>query len=271
MKLTLLLALAALSLSAADNTLTPAEKKQGWQLLFDGKSMKGWLDPAKKNVPGDAWAVADGTLHTVVKPRIEEDLFSEKSYRDFELVFDWKITPKGNTGLKYRIQRTVFVDNTKKQPGPNGFEGIMGREMASKASDRTKLADGASGFVYTIGFEYQLIDDDANRDALSGLDKQTGALYSMIPASQKAAKPAGEWNSSKLVVKGQHVEHWLNGVKVLDASLEDPRVKEAAAKRWGPAPEVRDALSNPRPEGSISLQHHGNLVWFKNIKVRETK
>jgi hypothetical protein len=271
MKFMLLMLLAALSLSAADNTLTREEKKQGWQLLFDGKTMKGWRDPAKMNVPGDAWAISDGAIHTVLKPRIEEDLFSEKSYRDFELLFDWKITPKGNTGLKYRIQRTVFMDSSKAIKGPHGFEGLLGREMAAKASDRAKLPPDAKGNVYSIGFEFQLIDDETNRDALSGAEKQTGALYSMIPASQKAARPAGEWNTSKLVVKGQHVEHWINGVKVLDASLDDPRVKAMAAKRWGPAPEVREALSNPKPEGPITLQHHGNLVWFKNLKIRELK
>ena len=271
MRFLILVALAAIALPGADNTLTPDEKQQGWQLLFDGKSMKGWLDPAKKNVPGDAWAVSDGTLHTVAKPRIEEDLFSEKTYGDFELAFDWKISPGGNSGLKYRIQRAIFVDNTKVQPGPNGFEGILGRELASHASDRAKLAPGAKGFVYTVGFEFQLIDDERHADAKSGPDRQTGALYSMIPASAKAARPAGEWNSSRLVVKGARIEHWINGVKALDGSLDDQRIRDGAAKRWGPAPEIRDALMKPKPRGMISLQHHGDPVWFKNIRIREMK
>ncbi len=271
MRLFALILLAALGLSAADNTLTPDEKRQGWQLLFDGKTMKGWLDPAKKVKPGNAWAVSDGTLHTTLKPTIEEDLFTEKSYGDFELLFDWKLSERGNTGLKYRIQRTLFVDNSKKQPGPNGFEGLLGRELATHPSDRAKLADGGTGFVYTIGFEFQLLDDARHPDARNGETRQTGALYSMIPATAKTAHPAGEWNTSRLVVRGKHIEHWVNGTKVLDGSLDDPRVRAASEKRWGPAPEIREALINPKPAGPISLQHHGDLVWFKNIKIRELK
>lgn len=271
MKRILLIALAALPLAAADNTLTSAEKAQGWKLLFDGKTMKGWQDPAKKKVPGDAWTVEDGTLHTVLKPRIAEDLLTAKSYGDFELLFDWKLSPRGNTGLKYRIQRTVFVDHSKRIAGPNGFEGMLGREMAAKASDRAKLADGVRGEEYSVGFEFQLLDDERHPDAKNGETRRTGALYSMIPASTQAAKPAGEWNTSKLVVKGQSFEHWINGVKVLEGSLNDPRVAEAAAKRWGPAPEIREALTHPRPSGYITLQHHGDMVWFKNLKIRELK
>ena len=126
-----LVLLAAASLGmAADNTLTPAEKKAGWRLLFDGKTMQGWLDPAKKNQPGDAWAVENGCLKTRLKPRISEDLISEDSFGDFELTFDWRISLGGNTGVKYRIQDTVFVDNTKIQAGPGAFEGMLGREIA---------------------------------------------------------------------------------------------------------------------------------------------
>ena len=101
---------------------------------------------------------------------------------------------------------------------------------------------------------------------------QTGALYSMIAATAKAAKPAGEWNSSMLKLQGQHFEHWINGTKVLEGSLKDPAIAAGAEKRWGKyAPEVRDLLSNPKPSGPFSLQHHGDPVWFRNIKVRTLK
>src|SRR5688500_10684678 len=115
---------------AQDNVLSPDEKREGWKLLFDGKTMKGWQDPAKKKVPGTAWKVAHGTLTTTQKPQIEEDLITEKSYGDFELKFDWRVASGGNTGLKYRIQQAVFVNNSKKEEGPGGFEGTMGRELA---------------------------------------------------------------------------------------------------------------------------------------------
>lgn len=271
MRTVLVLVCCAMAAAGADNVLTSEEKAAGFRLLFDGRTMNGWRDPARQNVPGDAWMVEDGTLRTVLKPRITEDLLTEEEFGDFELLFDWRLSERGNTGLKYRIQRTVFVDHTRRQPGPNGFEGMLGREMAGRYSDRAKLPAGATGEVYSVGFEFQLLDDDRHPDARRGPDRQTGALYSMIPASAKASLPVGEWNHSRLVVRGTHVEHWVNGVKVLAGSLDDERIREGVSRRWGPAPEIREALLKPRPKGLIALQHHGDLVWFKNLKIRELR
>jgi hypothetical protein len=253
---------------AADNTLTPEEAKQGWTLLFDGKSMRGWQDPAKKNAPGDAWEIRDGCLKTRLNPRIEEDLVSEESYGDFELQYGWKLPLAGNTGVKYRIQGTVFVASSKQQTGPGGFEGLLGREMAGGFSERSKLAPGERAFVYTVGFECQLIDDERHRDALKDARHLTGALYSMLAPAKRAARPAGEWNSGKVRVKGDRFEHWVNGVMVLEGSLGDPAIRQGAEKRWGPAPQVKEMLTHPKPRGPVGLQHHGDEVWFKNIKVR---
>ncbi len=273
MRLLAALALVLVCLPALpqDNQLTAQQKAAGWRLLFDGKTMHGWLDPARKNVPGLSWALEDGTLTTVLKPRIEEDLISKDSYADFELEFDWRVSERGNTGLKYRLQREIFVDNTTVKPGPNGFEGVLGRELAAKASNRKKLAPDAKGFVYTVAFEFQLIDDKRHPDALRGPDRQTGALYSMIPPTASPARPAGEWNHGRLVVKGKHVEHWVNGEKVLDASLDDPRVISGVEKRWKPAPEILSDLKNPKLSGPIALQHHGDRVWFRNLRIRELR
>ena len=252
-----------------DNVLSPDEKREGWRLLFDGKTMKGWQDPGKKKAAGTAWRVENGTLTTTQKPQIEEDLITEKNYGDFELKFDWKVAPGGNTGLKYRIQQAIFVNNSKKENGPGGFEGTIGRELASKVSDRKTLDAKSTAFVYTVAFEFQLIDDERHPDALRGPTRQTGALYSMLPATAKAARPAGEWNSSLLKVTGQVFEHWVNGTKVLEGSLLDPEVAKGAEQRWGKyAPTVRDMLTNPKPVGPFALQHHGDPVWFRNIKIR---
>ena len=271
MRLLVVTLAASLAASAADNVLTADEKRDGFRLLFDGKTFRNWQDPAKKNLPGDAWAISDGALKTVVKPRIEEDLLSEQEYGDYELRFDWRVSEGGNTGLKYRLQRLIFVDKTKVQPGPGGFEGLLGREISNPRSDRTKLPTAAGGFVYTIGFEYQLIDDQRHPDAKRGPDRRTGALYSMIPPVEGHAKPAGDWNSSRLIVRGDRVEHWLNGTKVLDASLKDDRVIAGVNKRWKDVPSIRENLTNPKPRGFIALQHHGDEVWFRSIRVREMK
>ena len=271
MRLVAPLLLVVFAVAAQDNSLTPDEKRSGWKLLFDGKTMNGWLDPAGKNQPGDAWLIEDGTLTTRVKPRIEEDLITAASYGDFELKFDWKVSESGNTGVKYRLQDQVFVDKAKVQLGPGGFEGLLGREMANPKSDRKALSE-QGGFLYTIAFEFQLLDDERHPDARRDAAHRTGALYAMIPANTTTAKPAGEWNTGRLVVKGDQFEHWINGTKVLSGSLKDPRESAGVEKRWGKwAPKLAAMLSDPKRSGPIALQHHGDRVWFRNLKVRELK
>jgi hypothetical protein len=268
MKILGLVLVAAACAAAADNTLTPEEQKAGWRLLFDGKTFAHWRDPKTLNVPGDAWTIEEGCLRTVKRPRIGEDLLTTESFSNFELQFDWKVPPRGNTGVKYLIQREVFMDHSKVVPGPDGFEGMVGRELASHASDRARLAPGGRGEVYTVAFEFQLLDDVGHPDALHGDDRKTGALYRGLAPTAHPAHPAGEWNHGLLVVQGKHIEHWVNGVKVVDGRLDDPRVIEEVKKRWGPAPEVVHDLTQPKLSGPIALQFHGDEVWFKNIKVR---
>jgi hypothetical protein len=268
MRVAALLCFTAFGTAAADNILSPAERKAGWILLFDGKTMNGWRDPAKRNPPGDAWVIEHGTLKTRAKPRLAEDLVTAESYGDFELMFDWRVSPGGNTGLKYRLQKFIFIDDTKKQTGPGGFEGMLGREIANPRSDRSTMAPDATGSEYTVGFEFQLIDDQKHADARRDLRHTTGSLYSMIAPSGQAARPAGEWNHARLVVQGNRVEHWLNGTKVLEASLDSEPVRAGVAKRWSQVPAIFEALTKPKPEGPIALQHHGDEVWFRNLKIR---
>jgi hypothetical protein len=154
MRVFALLCLIAFAAPAADNTLAPAEMEAGWVLLFDGKTMNGWRDPAKRNPPGDAWVIDNGTLKTRAKPRLAEDLLSAESYGDFELVFDWRVSPGGNTGLKYRLQKLIFIDDTKKQEGPGGFERMLGREIENPRSDRSRMAENATGSEYTVGLSF---------------------------------------------------------------------------------------------------------------------
>lgn len=255
----------------ADNQLTPEEKKQGWALLFDGSTFKHWQDPAKKTPPGDAWTIEDGCLKTLANPRITEDLVSDRSYGDFELQFDWKVSERGNTGLKYRLQRTIFLDAAKMKEFKGTFEEIIGAQLKTGVSQRATLASGVKGQEYTVAFEFQLIDDERHPDARRGVSRQTGALYSMIEPSSHPGHPAGEWNHGLLVLKGNHVEHWVNGVKVIDASLEDEQVRAAVAKRWKAAPEVLEDLTHPKQTGAFMLQNHGDVAWFKNIKIHELK
>lgn len=252
------------------NQLTDAEKKAGWRLLFDGKTFKNWIDPAKHTPPGDSWAIEDGCLKARPNPRITEDLFSKETFGDFELTWEWKIAPGGNSGIKYRIQDTVFLDTAKLKAITPKFEEQMGYELQHHISDRARLAPDARAQNYVVGFEYQMIDNSTNKDAQRGGKYQTGALYDMIPPSESAAKAPGEWNSSRLLVRGEHVEHWLNGTKVVDSDLTSEAVKASSQKRWGPAPKLMQMLiDHPRKQCPISLQNHGDDAWFRSIKIRK--
>jgi hypothetical protein len=247
--------------SGATNTLSPEEKSAGWILLFDGKSMKGWVDPRQKTPPGDAWSIEDGCLKATSKPRIREDLFTTQTFRDFELVFDWRISRAGNSGVKYRIQDHFFV---LERESNEKFEASVRRTLQHRTARRPD-----KGEDYVVGFEYQLTDDKNNEDSRSNIKHTAGALYDMVAPSTAAARPAGAYNHSRIVLRGNHVEHWLNGVKVVDSSLDAPEAMAGIQNRWSIAPALYEMLSKqPKKACPISLQNHGDEAWFRDIKIR---
>jgi hypothetical protein len=257
-------ALFALASRGADNTLSPEERQAGWILLFDGQTMNNWDDPRLKTPPGDAWTIEDGCLKANPHPRITEDLFSKDDYTDFELEFDWKISPAGNSGLKYRIQDHRFIPPEEPGTGRERFEQSVERAFIHPVTQRP-----SRGQDYVIGFEYQIIDDKRNEDAHAGPKHAAGALYDMVAPSRSATKPVGEFNHSRLVVRGNHIEHWMNGVKVVDSSLDSPEALQGIQSRWGIAPHVYQLLATqPKKNCPISLQNHDSAAWFRNIKIR---
>jgi hypothetical protein len=159
--------------------------------------------------------------------------------------------------VKYRLQRTVSLDPAAK----GSFEANVQHELDDP--------DGASGQVYTVAFEMQLIDDERHPDAKKSADRVTGALYSMLPPVKHPAHPAGQWNHAKISVRGTRFEHWINGELVLSGTLDDPAGLANLKKRWTDGPGVYDLLAHPKPSGQITLQHHGDKVWFRNLKIRE--
>ena len=239
------------------NTITTDEKLAGWTLLFDGRTMNGWDDPGAKTPAGDAWTIEDSCLRANAHPRIVEDLFTKASYTDFELGFDWRISPQGNSGLKYRIQDHLFVFPMR--PGES-FEQSVERSFLNRVSGRP-----ARGQDYVIGFEYQILDSPAQIDPR----QTTGALYEMVAPSGQPARPVGEFNHSRIVLRGNRVEHWLNGVKVVDTTLDSPEALRGIEKRWDVAPHVYGMLAKqPSKSCPISLQNHGDAAWFRNLKIR---
>ncbi|HUF79889.1 MAG TPA: DUF1080 domain-containing protein [Burkholderiales bacterium] len=262
----------ACSAFAADapNTLTPAEKAAGWRLLFDGRTLNGWEDPAREKPPGDAWTVEDGCIRAVPKARVREDLPTLETFGDFELAFEWKISPRGNSGVKYRIQdRLILV--TGAAPGAK-FEDRVEAELRHRTVTRGAVKPGMGIEEYLVAFEYQVIDDHGHPDAAHSPDRAAGSLYSMLAPSKQAAKPAGQFNQAKIVVRGENVEHWLNGEKVLTGRLDAPAIGEKLAKRWGKGSKVYQLLTaQPKKKTPIALQHHVDEAWFRTIKIRELR
>jgi hypothetical protein len=213
----------------AANTLTAAEKKDGWILLFDGHSLDGWRGYKKPDTTDSRWKV-DGDSLTLPPDNGKDthgqrDIITKDTFDQFELVVDWKIAQGGNSGIKY------FV--------------LEDRDSA-------------------IGHEYQVIDDERHPDAKVGPHRQTAAFYDVLQANDRPLKPAGEWNTTRIVVRGQTVEHWLNGKKVLQYELNSPALNAAIEKSKFKGME----RFGKRQNGSILLQDHGNQVWFRNIKIR---
>lgn len=225
------------------NTLTEKEKRQGWRLLFDGKSTDGWRSARGQSFPDRGWKVEDGVLTVLETGGAESeaggDIITEEIFGNFELVVDFKITEGANSGIKY------FVDpELNKGPGSS------------------------------IGPEYQILDDDKHPDAKMGVNanRTLGSLYDLITASNLSVpsrgKPfngVGKWNRARIIAKGNKVEHWLNGFKIVEYERGTPMWRGLVAyskyKKWPSFGEL--------PQGHILLQDHGNEVHFRNVKVRE--
>lgn len=248
------------------NTLSAGERQAGWRLLFDGRTFGGWQAAA-----GGAWTIEEGCLKAQAKPRLREDLLTRDSFRNFELVFEWKVAPGSNSGVKYLIQDVVLVDERQLPPGARlPFEEQVAWFL-ERGSARRALAEGGSGAeVYPVAFEYQVIDDSKHPDALLNASSRAGALYRMAAPAAQAARRAGEFNQGRIVVRDLHVEHWLNGVKVVDTRLDNAQVRKSIEMRWKPGnPVGKLLLEIPKRKTPVALQHHNDPAWFRNIKIRE--
>ncbi|MDR2463312.1 MAG: DUF1080 domain-containing protein [Verrucomicrobiales bacterium] len=216
------------SLSAQDNTLTAKETREGWKLLWDGKTTEGWRGANSENFPNKGWAVEDGCL--VHHKGGGGDIVTVSEYKNFILSVDFKFAPGANSGIKYFVSK-----------------------------ERTGEA--------TLGCEYQILDDDTHPDANAGRNgnRKLGSLYDIIPAPKDKPVNKDGWNTALLIVSGNHVEHWLNGVKLLDYERNNSGWTELvnASKFKGKANFGNHA------GGHILLQDHGDEVWFKNIKLKE--
>lgn len=250
--LTLILALQ----TGGPNVLTAPERAAGWRLLFDGHTLAGWRGLGYDTVPTAHWIVVDGAIKKIASgnvPRVADgrplnggDLMTVDTYGDFELTWEWRVTPGANSGVKYNVSEEMSI-------GQNG-------QMTPAAVARGAIAPNHSA----LGFEYQMIDDDRHEDGKLPTHR-SGALYDLIaPSDAKQLRPVGEWNTATVIFRGNHGEHWLNGRKIVEFDLGTTRMDSLLAKsKYRSIPGFGD-----RRKGHIVLQDHGDEVYFRNIKVR---
>lgn len=232
--------------AGAPNTLTDQERADGWQLLFDGQTFTGWRGLGSDSVPTAHWTIEDGAIKKIPsgdvpvqadgQPTAGGDLVTEQTFDDFEFAFEWKVSEGGNSGIKYNVSEELSAANPP----------------ASAA----------------LGFEYQILDDERHPDAGAGVggNRTSGGLYDLIgPAAGKPINAPGEWNEGRIVFRGNHGEHWLNGQKVAEYDLGSARMDSLlAASKYAPIQGFAD-----RRTGHIVLQDHNDAVWFRNLKIRE--
>ncbi len=225
------------------NILSDAEIAEGWELLFDGKTFEGWRGIGIGSIPKGHWKIEDGTIKKIASgdvPTIADgqplkggDLITDKSFNNFELKFEWKISEGGNSGVKYNVIEEVSIKN------------------------------GSTG---ALGFEYQVLDDAKHKDNLNATHRAS-SLYDMIEAIGKTVKPVGTFNNARIVFNGNIIEHWLNGNKVVAAITDSPEFEELFKKsKYHDKPDF-----TIHKNAHIVLQDHGDDCWYRNIKIRKLK
>ena len=224
------------------NKLSEQERADGWQPLFDGESFTGWRGLGREHIPDGHWVVENGAIKKIAsgevptaadgQPLVGGDIMTVATFTNFEFSFEWKVSPGANSGIKYNVS-----------------------ESMSTAHEPVHAA---------LGFEYQVLDDDLHPDARNGDNRTAAALYDLIAPADKALRPVGKYNLGRIIFNGNHGEHWLNGKKVLEYDLGSARFDSLLA-----ASKYRSVEGFARKRaGHIVLQDHGDMVWFRNIKIR---
>jgi len=224
------------------NTLGPEERAAGWRLLFDGESFEGWKLYRAEDDSTEFWEIEDGALkftrdvslvglvwnHLNPFIRSSADLMTKERFGDFELSIEWRISPGGNSGILYLVP------------------------------------DEQRSLAWDLGLEMQVLDDAGHYDG--EIDRhRAGDLYDLQSLVRNAARPVGEWNRARIRRRGDHLEHWLNGEKIVDIVRGSPEWDRAIANS-----KFADVEGFGLAErGHIILQDHGDVVWYRDIKIRE--
>ncbi|MGN0001891.1 MAG: DUF1080 domain-containing protein [Sphingobacterium composti] len=222
------------------------KNKSGAYIIFDGSSLNGWRGYGKEHVPSK-WSIDNGALKFSRNPNVDKpeggDIIFAHDFKNFELEFEWRISEAGNSGVFF------LAKEIKGQP------------------------------IYISSPEYQILDNEKHPDAKMGVDgnRKSASLYDMIPAKPQNAKPVGEWNKSKIVVKGNTVQHFQNGVKVVEYSIRTKEWTELlqaskfSEEKWPMAFHLLNNVGGATKSGLIGFQDHGDDVWYRNITVKVLK
>ena len=224
--------------AAAPNQLTQTEIEDGWVLLFDGETTKGWRGYNKEAFPDSGWTIEDGTLKCIYSGTGEAgaggDILYDKKFRNFHLKLEWMIEEGGNSGIFY-----------------------LGQEIPDKK-------------IWYTAPEMQILDNFSNHpDNFAGKDgnRQAGSVYDLIPPNPQNAKGAMEWNSVEIIAYDGSVFHKMNGETVLEYHLWTDEWNELIEN--SKYPDFNPEFANVAREGYICLQDHGHDAWFRNIKIKE--
>lgn len=227
------------------NSLTPQEKRDGWELIFDGSTLDGWRGLNMQEVPDLYWVVENGMIYKIHRDSIPRGpdgnrvsgryLLLDRPLKNFELAFEWNISPSGNSGIKYNVLEGLSADHGNPHSA--------------------------------LGFEYQILDDPEYPRLEEHPSWATSGLYDLVaPGDNAHLNPAGEWNSGRILFDGNYGEHWLNGELVLSFELDSPEMDSAlAASKWSNIEE----FGKRHEEAYVVLQDHTTPVRFRNLKLRE--
>lgn len=218
-----------------------------WKELIGKSGFAQWRTPSGKTEIAGAWENRNGVL--TVKPYVHRraDLWSREDYGDFELEWEWKAQKGANSGVKYWVQEAVTLVIVQEDVR---FRRILDISEAKPEEITTE---------YSKGLEYQMADDEFEPVSLQRRDSRAGGLYSLFPPDPEKVKPHGKWNRSRLLVHNGHVEHWLNGVRVLE--YDRPKLAAQMAK-------TPPNYTIQREHGPIALQYHQTVVSFRKMRVR---
>jgi hypothetical protein len=211
------------------NTLTKKEKKDGFQLLFDGKSLDGWHTYNKPGFTGNCWSVVDGVISFDVTKKERGDLITNEAFENYDFSIEWRISPNGNSGIIFNVTEDPKYHST-----------------------------------YNSGPEMQVLDNEGHPDGKI-FNHRSGDLYDLIKSSSEPVKAVGEWNTARIVCNRGLLQQYLNGVKVVETRYDDENWKKMiAGSKFKTMPGFGVDM-----KGRIALQDHGNPVWFRNVKIKK--